>query len=301
MYITEDVAVAKKLQDEIQSGLDRLGLLCRVFSRAKSASSLNKKIEREPGKYSLDGKKIQDVFGVRVALYFPDDQPVAVQLLQKLFNYDAASSAIDNPSGSVFSATRCNLIFELPEKLVEQSTVFDYFDCLDKTFEVQVRTILSEGWHEVEHDLRYKCQSDWDQYKDLDRALNGIYASLETSDWSMMKVFESLAYRHYKASEWSQMIRTKFRLRLEGGLSEHILDALKLYPAVGKKIFRVDRGDLLQSIANTKLQMPVTPDNIVYLCNYCYVGFSGLSDTIPRPLFEMFSESGIKIAPAARF
>lgn len=300
MYTSEDSIVAKKLQDEIQSGLDRLGLLCRVFSRAKSNNSLLKKIDRDPGKYSANGKKIQDAFGVRVALYFPDDQPVAVQLLQKLFKYDEASSAIDSPSGSVFSATRCNLIFALPEKLIEQCLVFDEFDCVDHTFEVQVRTMLSEGWHEVEHDLRYKCQSDWNNYRDLDRALNGIYASLETSDWSMMKVFESLAYRHYKASEWSQMIRTKFRLRLEGGLNDHILDVLRLYPAVGKKLYRVDRGDLLQSIANTKLEMPITPDNIVYLCNYCYVGAPDLNEHIPRPLQEMFADSGIRIAPTAR-
>ncbi|MBK7959276.1 MAG: hypothetical protein IPK03_14995 [Bacteroidetes bacterium] len=27
---------------------------------------------------------------------------------------------------------------------------------VDSTFEVQLRTILSEGWHEIDHDLRYK-------------------------------------------------------------------------------------------------------------------------------------------------
>lgn len=29
-------------------------------------------------------------------------------------------------------------------------------DYIDDTFEVQVRTNSFEGWHEIEHDLRYK-------------------------------------------------------------------------------------------------------------------------------------------------
>nr|WP_306309037.1 hypothetical protein [Escherichia coli] len=36
-----------------------------------------KKYEKEPNKYSEDGKKIQDLFGVRIILYFPDDLFIA--------------------------------------------------------------------------------------------------------------------------------------------------------------------------------------------------------------------------------
>ncbi|EMD9535563.1 TPA: RelA/SpoT domain-containing protein [Pseudomonas aeruginosa] len=294
MQHNPDKNIATKLQAAVQSELDRLGLLCRVFSRAKSEQSLNKKIDREPGKYTPNGKKIQDAFGVRVALYFPDDQAVAIQVLKKKYEYDEHSSTIDNPAGSVFSATRCNLIFKLPEELVEQSSIIRNSEIIDSTFEVQIRTILSEGWHEVEHDMRYKCQEDWASYTDLDRALNGIYASLETSDWGMMRVFEGLSYRHYKAREWSQMIRTKFRLRSEGVLDETIISALNDSPETGKKIFRVSREEFLGSFTEYKLEMPITPDNIVYLCNYRHIGETSLSALTPDPILDIFKGAGIE-------
>ncbi|WP_206536383.1 hypothetical protein [Pseudomonas syringae] len=90
------------------------------------------------GKIFCQREKIQDAFGIRVALYFPDDQAVAIQLLKGRFAYDEESSTIDSPAGSVFAATRCNLIFKLPDDLSEQSTLLENYNCLDKTFEVQI-------------------------------------------------------------------------------------------------------------------------------------------------------------------
>ncbi|HDS1699017.1 MULTISPECIES: hypothetical protein [unclassified Pseudomonas] len=292
MSLSPDHNISTQLQSMIQSHLDQLGLLCRVFSRAKSEHSIQKKISRTPGKYSADGKKIQDAFGVRVALYFPDDQPVAMAVLKRHFSYDAESSTIDTPDGSVFTANRCNLVFRLPAQLIDQSVLLESFDVLDQTFEVQIRTILSEGWHEVEHDLRYKCQDDWESYGDLGRALNGIFASLETSDWGMMKVFETLAHRHYKAGEWTQMIRTKFRLRSESELSSEVIDILRLYPETGKRIFRINRQSFLDTIINYKIEMPITADNIVYLGNYSFVGSPEIHELTPPPLLNIFTSSG---------
>jgi ppGpp synthetase/RelA/SpoT-type nucleotidyltranferase len=36
------------------------------------------------------------------------------------------------------------------------------YDLVDNTFEIQFRTTLSEGWHEVDHLMRYKCKPDWE-------------------------------------------------------------------------------------------------------------------------------------------
>lgn len=44
----------------------------------------------------------------------------------------------------------------------------------DATYEIQFRTTLSEGWHEIDHALRYKCKTDWDKHEDEERAFNGI-------------------------------------------------------------------------------------------------------------------------------
>ncbi|WP_338660654.1 RelA/SpoT domain-containing protein [Pseudomonas bubulae] len=291
MYNSSELRIAKQLQDMIEAELAKLGLLCRVFSRSKSEYSIVSKIDREPGKYSSAGKKIQDVFGIRIALYFLDDQKIAIDTIKNIFTYDDKSSTIDSPAGSSFSATRCNLVFRLPDNLVETSNIFKKYDCIDRTFEVQIRTILSEGWHEVEHDLRYKCKEDWESHSDLDRALNGIYASLETSDWSMLKVLEDLAYRHYKQSEWTQMLRAKFRLRSNGTINPEITSVLDENIDVGKSIYRVDRKKVMEKLSNKKISIPITPDNIVYLCNYFFIKSEKITALTPTPILDIFEES----------
>ncbi|EEV5679197.1 RelA/SpoT domain-containing protein, partial [Escherichia coli] len=209
MYNGNELRIIQSLQKDIEDELNRIGLLYRFFSRTKSESSIIKKYEKEPNKYSEDGKKIQDLFGVRIILYFPDDLFIAQKTLEKLFEIE--SKTVDETTANLFAATRCNYVFKLPEVLSNDSVLLKKYSYIDTTFEVQFRTILSEGWHEVEHDLRYKCKEDWVEHNDLSRALNGIYASLETSDWGIMKLFEDLAYRNYKSSAWSAMLRNKLR------------------------------------------------------------------------------------------
>ena len=290
MYANTDARIASQLQNDIENELARVGVLSRVFSRAKDTESLNKKINREPGKYSSSGKKIQDIFGIRIALYFQDDSPIAQKAIKNIYEFDEKSSTIDSPGADSFSASRCNLIFKLPEELIDDSSILREYDVVDSTFEVQFRTILSEGWHEVEHDLRYKCKDDWESYDDLNRALNGIYASLETADWSMMKLFEELAYRHYKACEWSQMVRTKFRLRAGNGLSEPISNLLNNNPALGKKVFRINRTEFIGKILEDKINIPINLDNIFFLCNHYYLKSAEISSITPAPLETMFED-----------
>lgn len=294
MYNASENRIAKALQEDIENALSKIGLLFRVFSRAKSQHSIEKKLSRDPNKYSADGKKIQDLFGVRIALYFPDDLEITIRALKELFIYDEQSSTIDRPDGTSFSATRCNLIFRLPESLAAQSTMIRQRPQIDETFEVQIRTILSEGWHEVEHDLRYKCQEDWRDHRDLDRALNGIYATLETSDWSMMKLFEDLAYRHYKAAEWSQMLRTKFRLRSNGSISDEISVILNSDQNIAKELYRIKRYRILERLADRDISIPITPDNLVYLCNFFHLKSEQITAITPTPLLDIFEEHSSK-------
>lgn len=290
MYSNTDARIASMLQKEIENELARVGVLSRVFSRAKDQESLDLKIQREPGKYNSTGKKIQDIFGIRIALYFQDDSDIAQKAIKNIYEFDEESSTIDAPEADSFSASRCNLIFKLPEVHCEDSSILREYDVVDNTFEVQFRTILSEGWHEVEHDLRYKCKDDWDSHDDLNRALNGIYASLETADWSMMKLFEELAYRHYKASEWSQMIRTKFRLRAGNGLSSSISELLNNDPSLGKQIFRVNRTAFIGRILEDNINIPINLDNIFYLCNHYYLSSTKIDEITPAPLKNMLEE-----------
>lgn len=287
MYPTE-TRVVQKLQGAIEKELSRLGLLFRVFSRAKSENSINEKINKSPGKYSADGKKIQDLFGVRVALYFPEDVLVSQQVISNLFKL--IEETVDNIESSSFSAVRCNYVYELPDELISESAALKKNDLIDATFEIQFRTVLSEGWHEVEHDLRYKCSDDWVGQNDLDRALNGIYASLETSDWGMTKVFDELAYRHYKEKNWGAMLRNKFRLRTGNGLKESVCALLNEDNGLGKKLYRAERSNVLKKIASTKISVPINLNNLVFLINHFFIKSPELIKLTPQPILQSLNE-----------
>lgn len=287
MYDRSEQHIAERLKSVIESNLNRAGLLFRVFSRAKSSESIQSKLSRKRYGAGLNDKKIQDLYGVRIALYFPDDSNLAQRSLKSLFEFDASSSTIDLPSDATFGPTRCNLIFRLPADLTEQSMVLKGEARIDATFEVQFRTVFSEGWHEIEHDLRYKCKDDWEIHKDLNRAMNGIIATLETCDWAVIKLFEDLAWRHYKAKEWLPMLRTKFRLRWQSQeLVEDLLRILDDDADLSKSLFRVDRQKLLSKILESKIDLPITPPNIVYLSNFFFIKSDRLSEITPKPVTD---------------
>lgn len=259
--------IAEEVRRDIEDLLSGVGLLFRVFARGKDSASLKSKIEKTPGKYSLAGKLVQDVIGVRVALYFPDDIAIVKSILESRYIIDRSASTIDTPESDEFSVTRYNLVFKLPSELAENFSRISRGAPVDASFEVQLRSILSEGWHEVEHDLRYKSKTHWEGHDDLSRVLNGIVATLETSEWSMGKIFDELAYRHYKAKNWGGMIPSILRMRLRGVLSDGISMALNSDPQAAKDLLRIDRSKLLNNLSKAKPKIPVTLDNVVLLWN----------------------------------
>lgn len=259
--------IAEEMRREIEELLSGIGLLFRVFARGKDSVSLRNKIDREPGKYFAGGRLIQDAIGIRVALYFQDDINIVKSILESRFKLNLVDSTIDAPDRDQFAVTRYNLVFQLPAEASENFKRLRGGDPLDLTFEVQLRSVLSEGWHEVEHDLRYKAKDDWVGHDDLSRVLNGIVATLETSEWSMGKIFDELAYRHYRAKNWQGMLPSLVRMRLKGRLSHNILTALNFNAEVAKDLLRIDRGRLLRSLSRARPKLPVTPDNVVLFWN----------------------------------
>ncbi|MFO1190860.1 MAG: hypothetical protein U1F00_01640 [Rhodoferax sp.] len=259
--------IAEELRRQVEDALFAVGLLARVFARGKDQDSLNYKIQRSPGKYSAYGKLIQDAIGIRVALYFADDIPLVKSILESKYRFDQASSTIDKPDRDQFSVTRYNLVFRLPDDLIGGFTRASAGEPIDTCFEVQLRSVLSEGWHEVEHDLRYKAKENWRDHDDLSRALNGVVATLETSEWSMGRIFDELAYRHYKQKNWSAMLPNLFRIRVRGNVSESLSNVLNLDPVAAKDLARVDRARLILSLFAARPRVPVTMENLVLFWN----------------------------------
>lgn len=252
--------VAKKILRAIESRLSAAGFFFRAFYRVKTKKSLDNKIARSPEKYS-NNKKIQDIIGIRICLYFPDDISIAKEILSDAF--ELSSEAIDDKKSSTFAPERYNLVYKIPPGDDLGELLNTHTRVIDNTFEVQIRTMLSEGWHEIEHDLRYKHKSDWgDRYAKLDRMFNGVFAALETAEWTMLKLFEDKAHAHYKQSELEEMMRYKFRLRFaDTNLSDTVKNIITDHNML-KPLLRSDRDAIIKFLAYSRL--PTTMDNIVY-------------------------------------
>lgn len=280
--------IAENLRREIETAIGELGILCRVFGRGKSSHSIEKKMLKEPDKYSSTGRLLQDAIGIRVVIYFPEDIESVKNLLCSKYTFDSRSSTIDTPSATNFSVSRYNLIFKVPgHSDTEMSRAINGI-AIDSTFEVQIRTILSEGWHEVEHDLRYKCPSHWDGHDDLSRALNGVVATLETAEWSTRKIFDELSYKHYRNKQWAAMLHTSLRMRLDPSLSFSVSDILDADAAVAKDLFRINKAQVIKNLSTLEPKIPLNLDNIVYLWNFVSTKNSQLDDMTPNFLKEVF-------------
>lgn len=277
--------------DDLKQILDKAGIYYRIFARQKSNNSIQKKLALKGDKYRKCGEKMQDIIGVRIIFYFMEDVEIVNQYLHKhpLYLSDSDSkndinkanrqvTGITNLDDKIFMPTRLNLIFRMDEKQTRElqqeldNVQLEEFDSslIDNTYEIQLRTVLSEGWHEVEHDLRYKTREEswWDTCDVESRMLNGIYATLETSERAMDHIFSSIAYKNYKQCEWSAMLRNHLKLHT---VDLHLPDILnKILDSdrkLAKELFRVNRKKVIDVLLNLKMRYPLKIDNILFLIN----------------------------------
>lgn len=285
---------AKTLARLVEGILNSAGIFFRIFQRGKSHQSLMRKIDNNPGKYGED-KKIQDIIGVRVCLYFSDDIDIAKELICQKFKYSPESSSIDLPKKTEFGPTRYNLIFKIPSGIAHGMDMPAKMEgVIDNTFELQIRTILSEGWHEVEHDLRYKFPDDWLNQDWASRAFNGVFAGLETSEWTMLKLLDDQAHVNYKIGNWPAMIRSKFRLRFsDHSLDQTLIDWLNNSPADAKALFRTNREDMISNILAIG-NIPITMNNLLYLHNIRVAKNKEILQVTPKFLMRLVESRAVQ-------
>lgn len=254
-------AVIKSLILEIEEILNRAGLYIRVFGRVKNYLSLKKKYEIK--KYDSN-KKLQDLFGVRITVYFKDDVKICKKIMISNFKVDNISE--DHEEESTFKPERLNIVCKLPETIKSHldDTLFSSY--IDDTFEIQIRTVFSEGWHEVEHDLRYKCNDEWNDEIETSRALNGIYAALITCDWAMIKLFDDRAFQKYRHDKWPSMIKNKFRIKFTDTKIDDIFIKDKEFM---KEVFKLNREKIVLNLSS--LSIPLTMNNFLHIANFLYI------------------------------
>ena len=269
--------IGDRLQQDLTRQISKSGLMFRLFWRVKTIESLRHKMRIKGDSYLKGKAKMQDIIGLRIVVYFPDD----VEVLSTYFGCgDVVKESIDTPDDSTFRPQRLNITRILPEEYIDDfrnALPQEYADVIDSTYEIQIRTIFSEGWHEVEHDLRYKCKEDWVGYESQSRVLNGVIATLETAEWSMTSLFQSMAHENLIRGNYSSLLRNKMRIRLKSeNFSQPVADYLSLHPDVMRRFVDSDRMVILLTLIIHDRQLPLTYDNVLFLVNRLDLGDSGL-------------------------
>ncbi|MBN2652123.1 MAG: RelA/SpoT domain-containing protein [Spirochaetales bacterium] len=151
--------LAQELAEQCESLLKIRGIKAIVSSRAKKPDSLNAKIiklDRKERFRRIEDitKKLTDLSGVRIAVYFPEDRKKIESILDENFNIIRKRNF---PAGkhspgfekrfSGYWATH----FLVKFKDLEKSHPF-----YNKIVEIQVASVLMHAWAEIEHDLVYK-------------------------------------------------------------------------------------------------------------------------------------------------
>lgn len=256
----------------LEEKLKKAGFYYRVAYRVKAVDSMvNKLIYKDyqrPGTENED-KKMQDLIGIRIMLYFSDDVDICMKLLDTLFVEPGKWETTENNEYE-FKAMKVNGIFKLPAYLSKTIVNPALSDYVDSTFEVQVRTNSFEGWHEIEHDLRYKGSAFGIGNEALARKMNSILATLELCDDSIVQLLEDLGHQHYKDKQWCDMIRCHYRLKLDNTpLNHEIEDVFSSDTELAKIFYRFDRGKAIAQLWNNTSDkgMQLNVNNIIRIVN----------------------------------
>ena len=105
--------VEQDLKRIISDRLEQCGLYYRVFSRIKTASSMAHKFALKD--YGAENKKLQDLVGVRINLYFDDDVEICQNIVENTF--DVIGWSTSERSEEEFKPTKLNGVCRLPEYL----------------------------------------------------------------------------------------------------------------------------------------------------------------------------------------
>lgn len=315
----------------LESYLKQAGIYYRVFARRKSDGSIQKKLNQKRAEYLEKDKKMQDFVGIRIVFYFQDDVEIFHNKLKTMYGYDPANESNTNAEleaitalrtqieqhaefkplvsmfplhDKVFMPQRLNIVMRIPAHLdnlmrAELPVTLSNDDAalIDSTYEVQLRTVLSEGWHEVEHDLRYKTRNEawWENCKEESRQLNGIYATLESSESALSKLISGIAYKNYKSNEWDAMIRNHFRLRFnEYVLPQGYIDFLNGHVDVARKCFRLDRSELIQWLWEITTPVPLSTEMALCIINRKKLHVQAIND-LERESIKMILDRDFRV------
>lgn len=183
--LVEYRALKEALEQEIPLHLRQWGVpYFRVEARVKKRTSFEAKVRRDPG------RPVLDVVGVRVMAFFRGDLAQVEKMARRLFEL-AEDSYIDK--GDLLSAESFGYRSVQFVGRTRGNGTFEQFEA-GLPIEVQIRTMLEHVWAEVEHDFRYKPQSE-PPSADINRRFALTAALLEQADRNLDDIRSELRDR----------------------------------------------------------------------------------------------------------
>ncbi len=179
-----------------------------VTARTKSVESFRDKASRmlqpaEPGgapalEFPDPLREIHDLVGVRVIVSLPHEIREAAALIKRQRSDFDCRADREKDIGSIESGTYGYASRHLILRTLQNNTVKAYQQALGEParatgsylFEVQIRTILSHAWSELEHDIRFKSSDPraWSPY--FDRQFTATAAMLEAVESAFAELHE---------------------------------------------------------------------------------------------------------------
>ena len=265
--ITVPGTVEDDMKEIIAGPLNKCGIYHRIFYRVKKADSIINKLTNADKNYN-ESHKMQDLIGLRIVLYYVDDIKICKNLIEREFR--GCEWAVSSQTTSEFKSMKTNGVLELPKYIADKISPQTWELPIDKTFEVQIRTMAFEGWHEIEHDMRYKYSKMWehDESAHFARKLNSVLATLELCDDSVSVLLEEMGHTYYKEKDWTSMIRCHYHLRTAGmDILPELQEIIDADVTIGKRIYKLPRADFVMLLMDNYKDIEINVNTIIGIIN----------------------------------
>lgn len=215
--------------DICKEGLkDRKKLKCHILHRTKEKESLETKLKKwekarvQAGKRCCTEAEIMedmiDLAGIRILLPFPDDVQEVEAFLRQEFGVDKVKArfkgldenllAVERPDSRFLGYRATHFLVTWKQPTGYNCGIKTNPEHVGKIVEVQVTTILMNGWQEAQHDLTYKELSG--RPSDDERALLEIINGLAHSGEVALQQLHTMQKRRLK--EQSEPFQDEYEL-----------------------------------------------------------------------------------------
>lgn len=214
----------------VESALRDSGIMAITSARVKDPGRLKEKLlqrQQETPYSTFDDieQDIVDFIGIRIALYFPNDQKKVDAIIRQLFEIEKTKhfpneqrqNNVYSRRFSGYCATHYRVFFTPNSSSEENAKSY--------RIEIQVASLLMHAWSEVEHDLTYKQKKglvSFDEYESLDE-INGLMIAGEISLQRLQRTTELRIASENKEFTNHYLLASYIYDRVEQNLSETIV------------------------------------------------------------------------------